>query len=74
MDERAKELRALLPKAGSSLASSLRRSEEMQEQVERSSKQARTAKKGVEALQDVSYLLQKGHYEHRGNGFTGCSA
>ena len=30
---------------------------------------ARTAKKGVETLQDYSYLFQKRHCEHRRNGF-----
>ena len=33
------------------------------------SKQARTAKKGIEKLQDVSYLFQKEHCEHQRNGF-----
>ena len=69
MDETPKELRALLPVTGSTLASSLRPSDESQEPLERSLKQARTAKKGVETLQDVSYLFQKGHCEHQRNGF-----
>ena len=47
-DETAKELRAPLPVAASSHASSLRFSDETQEQLVRSSKQARTTKKGVE--------------------------
>ena len=68
-DETAKELRASLPVTGSSHASSLIPSDKMQEQPERSSKLARTAKKGVEALQDVSYLFQKGHCEQQRNGF-----
>ena len=67
-DETAKELRASLPIAVSSHASSLRPSDETQEQPERSSKQTRTAKKGVEALRDVSYLFQTGHCEHQRNG------
>ena len=41
-----------------------------QEQLELSSKQARTAKKGVETLQDVPYLFQKGHCEHQRNGLS----
>ena len=69
MDERSKELRAPLPISDSSHASSLRPCDEMQEQLERSSKQARTAKKGVETLQDVSHLFQKGHCEHQRNKF-----
>ena len=52
-DETAKELRALLPITDSSQGSSLRPSDKTQEHRERSSKQARTAKKGAEALQDV---------------------
>ena len=68
MDETAKELRAMLPATDSSLASSLR-PDETQEQLERSSKQARTVMKGVETLQDVSYLFQKGHCEQQRNGF-----
>ena len=67
-DETAKELRAPLLVAASSHASSLRLSDETQEQLARSSKQARTAKKGVETLQGVSYLFQKGHCEHQRNG------
>ena len=39
------------------------------EQPKRSSKQARTAKKGVEARQEVSYMFQKGHCEHQRSGF-----
>ena len=58
-DETAKELRASLPFTVPSHASSLRPSDKTQEQPERSSKQTRTAKKGVEALRDVSYLFQK---------------
>ena len=69
MDETAKELRAMSPVTDSSLASSLRPPDETQEQFERSSKRARTVKKGVETLQDVSYLFQKGHCEHQRNGF-----
>ena len=37
--------------------------------AERSSKQARTGKNGVGALQDVSCLVQKGHCEDQRNGF-----
>ena len=59
-DETAKELRASLPIAGSSHASSLRLDDETQEQLVRSAKQARTTKTGVETLQDVSYLSKKG--------------
>ena len=40
-------------------------SEETQEQLERSLKQAITARKEVEALQDVSFLFQKRHCELR---------
>ena len=69
MDETAKELRALLPNADSLHASSLRPSDDTQGQSERTSKQARTAKKGVETLQDVSYVFQKGHCENQRNGF-----
>ena len=69
MDDTAKELRAMLLVTDSSLASSLRPSDETQEQLERSSKRTRTAKKEVETLQDVSYLFQKGHCEHQRNGF-----
>ena len=68
-DETAKELRELLHVTDSSLASSLRRSDETQEQLERTSKQARTVKKGVETLQDVLNLFQTGHCEHQSNGF-----
>ena len=50
-DETAKELRAPLPKAASSHESSLPPSDETQGQLVRSSKQVRTAKKGVETLQ-----------------------
>ena len=60
MDETAKELRALLSVTDSSLASSLRPCGETQEQLERSSKQARTAEKGDETLQDVSHLSRRG--------------
>ena len=56
-DETAKELRTPLSVAASSHASSWRFSVETQEQLVRSSKQARTAKKGVEKLQDVSNLF-----------------
>ena len=69
MDETAKELLALISVTDSSLASSLRPSDETQEQLERSSQQARIAKKGVEALQDLSYLFQKEHCERQRNGF-----
>ena len=69
MDDTAKELRAMLLVTDSSLASSLRPSDETQEQLERSSKRTRTAKKEVETLQDVSYLFQKGHCERQRNGF-----
>ena len=58
-DETAKELRAPLPIAASSHASSLRPSDETQEQLVRSSKQARTGKNRVGTLQVVSYLFQK---------------
>ena len=68
MDETANGLRATLPVTDSSLASSVRPSDETQEQLERSLKQARTAKNGVDTLQDVSYLFQKGHCEHQRNG------
>ena len=64
-----KQLRALLPITASSHASSLRLDDETQEQLARSSKQARTTKTGVETLQDVSFLFQKGHCEHQRNGF-----
>ena len=69
LDETAKELRALLPVTDSSHTISLRPFDETQEQPEQSSKQARTAKKGVEALQDVSHQFQKGRCEHQRNGF-----
>ena len=59
-DETAKELRALLSVTDSSLASPLRPCGEPQEQLERSSKQARTARKGVETPQDVSHLSRRG--------------
>ena len=68
-DESAKVLRALLPITASSHASSLRLDDETQEQLARSSKQARTTKTGVETLPDVSFLFQKGHCEHQRNGF-----
>ena len=68
-DETAKELRALLPTTDSSHASSQRPYDKTQEQPEPSSKQARTAKNGVETLQDVSYLFQKRHCGHQRNGF-----
>ena len=69
MDETANGLQAMLPVTDSSLASSVRPSDETQELLERSSKRGRTAKKRVETLQDVSYLVQKGHCEHQRNGF-----
>ena len=72
-DDTAKELRALFPVADSSFASSLRPSDETKEQLEPSSKQVRTAKNGVETLQDVSCLFQKGHREHQRNGFLQMS-
>ena len=59
-DETAKELRAQLPKADLSYASSLRPSDETEEQLDRSSKQARTAQKGVETLQDFSKISKRG--------------
>ena len=62
-DETQEELWALLPVTDSSHASSLRPSHETQEQLERSSKQARTVGKGVERLHDISYLFQKGHHQ-----------
>ena len=68
-DETAKELRAPLPIAGPSHASSSGPSDETQKQLERSLKQARTARNGVETLQDVLYEFQKGHCEHQRNGF-----
>ena len=68
-DETAKESRAPLPLAASSHASSMGPSGERQEQLVRSSKQARTAKKGAATCQDVSYLFQKEHCEHQRNGF-----
>ena len=69
MDETSKELRAPLPFADPSHKSLLRPSDETLEQPERSSKQARTAKKGSEALQDVSYLFQKKHCKNQRNEF-----
>ena len=69
MDETTKDIRVLLLLADSSLASSLRLSDETQEQLVRSSKQASTVKKGVETLQDVSYLFLKGQCEQQRNGF-----
>ena len=69
MDETVKELRAMLLITDSSLACSLRPSDETQEQLERSSKRTRTVRKRAETLQDISYLLQKGHCEHQRNGF-----
>ena len=68
-DETARELRALLPITDSSHASPLRLSGRMQEQPERSSKQPRTARTGVEVLQDVSYMFQKEHCAHQRHGF-----
>ena len=68
-DETAKESREPLPITDPSQPSLLKPSDETQEQLERSSKQARTAKKGLETLQDVSYLFQKGHCELQRNGF-----
>ena len=53
---------------GRSHTTRLRRCGETQEPLKRSPKQARTAKKGDEALQDVSFLFQKGHCEHQRNG------
>ena len=67
--ETAKELRATLLSTYSSHAGSLKPSDKTQEQPERSSKQARTSKKGVEALQDVSYLFQRGMANNRGMDF-----
>ena len=55
-DETAKELWALIPVTDSSHASSLRLSYETQEQLERSSKQARIARKGVERPQEREWL------------------
>ena len=66
---KSKRVTGMLPETDLSQASSLRPSAETQEQPERSLKQVRTAKKGVETLQDVSYLFQKGHCEHQRNGF-----
>ena len=57
-DETAKELREPLPIADPSHASSSVPSDETQKQLERSLKQARTARKGVETSQDVSCLFQ----------------
>ena len=68
MDETAKELLASLPKGASPRASSLRSCDETQEQLIRSAKQARTTKKGIETLQDVYFLFQKGHCEHQRKG------
>ena len=59
-DEIAKELRASLPTADSSHASSLHPDDEAQDQFVRSSTQARTTKTRVETLQDVSFLFLKG--------------
>ena len=42
---------------------------ETQEQLTRSVKQARTTKTEVETPKDVSFLFQKGHCEHKRNGF-----
>ena len=69
VDETTKELRAPLSITSSSHASSSRLDDKTHEQLTRSTKQARTAKKGVEALQDVSYLFQKGHCGHQRNDF-----
>ena len=52
-----KELRAVLLVTDPSRTSLLEPSEESHGQLERSSKQARTAEKGLETLQGVSYLL-----------------
>ena len=65
----AKELRASLPKAASSHASSLRLDDETKEQLVRFAKQARTTKKGVGTLQDVSSFFQKLLCEHQRNGY-----
>ena len=72
-DECAKELRASLPASASSHASSLRPGHETQEQLVRSAKHARTTKKAVETLQDVSFLIQKGHCERQRNGWISSS-
>ena len=64
-DETAKELRAPLPVADPSHASSLRPSDKTREQLE----QARTARKGVEALQDAPCPSQKEHREHQRKGY-----
>ena len=42
---------------------------ERQEQLVRSAKEFRTTKTGVQALQDVFSLFQKGHYEYQRNEF-----
>ena len=59
-DESAKESRAPLPLAASSHASSLRPDGETREQLVGSAKQAITTKTGVETLEDVPFLYQKG--------------
>ena len=68
-NEAAEGLRASLPIAASPHARSLRLDDETREQLVHSAKQSRTTKTGVETLQDVSYLYQKGHCEHQRNGF-----
>ena len=70
VDETAKELRASLPVTASSHVSSLRRDDETQEQFTSSVKQARSTKRGVETLQDVSFSVsKKGICEYQRNGF-----
>ena len=69
VDETAKELRAPLPITAPPYASSLRSDDETHGQLTRSAKQVRTTKTEIEALQDVSFLLQKDHCEHQRHGF-----
>ena len=68
-DETTKELRAPLTLAHSSHASSLRPCDETQEQLERSSKQARTARKGVERYEMSHICSKRVHCEHQRNEF-----
>ena len=58
MDEAAQELQAMLLVTDSSLASSLSPSDETQEQLERSSRQARTARKELRRYK-MSHICSK---------------